>query len=583
MTKNKLASAVLAFVFVFSSSVIFAAPQFSFTGHAAMSFPGEQELRDLHGTTQPDVGIYVYGGGLELNYAPVKYFSIGIGADYAYKTYIDTFEMTRTIIEPYLVARGYLPVSEAFEIYAGGGGGYALMIAALSTETLGGTTFAEYEGSGITYMGLGGILIKAGRYLFMIEGGYKGATVSPYNRNAVKETNADTSDAYINFGGPFVKIGVGAAFGEEPVSYAPSGASTKKEESYASYDDEDEVYDGEEEKDAVKETKAEEAEEEKKETAAAEEQDREKIEIDTESDDNEGIIILSPGETELEKLEKYIVSKRRVTTPRRKEIAYEGEYDEEDEEITFEYGQDEDVGVIVVEAEDKGEAVRAGYVLVERGGFISRNFKEDGIIYSFDDSRTILTVPDFAYVKVTVGKGVGRGTRFVIFNDDESVYGTDTDEYIGKMINIVGVAKVVSKVKDNIFKVQLVKSYEPIKNNYKIKARTEIKDYHRKVSTVVKKKSSSAEGFIIKSKGEGSAIKEKDIVYIDLGVKDGIYPGDRMGVYRKTESGDGETKEKYHKIGSLLVINSVHNSSVGIITSQDEIINAGDIVKTTGK
>lgn len=303
-----------------------------------------------------------------------------------------------------------------------------------------------------------------------------------------------------------------------------------------------------------------------------------KIEIDnTAYGEEEGIVILNPGQTSLDELEKYIVSKKK-TTPVEDEAGEETEVN-----VTFEgpdYDEGETGGIILMEADGNSKIEKAGYVMVERAGFISDNFTEDGFIYDVDD-REILTQGMPAYIRITVGKSIKKGMQFLIYTDKEAVEDMVTGRDLGRLIDIRGVGKVIEKAEEGLWKVSVVKNYGPINQNFKIKLRNDFKEYYNKLTTRIKKKTGVIEAFIIKVQHGIVNIKKKDIVYLNKGVKDGLMPGEKVTVYRSIPNKETGANDVYHKTGTLIVINSMKDSSVAVVSEMTGIINAGDMVKTS--
>ena len=302
-----------------------------------------------------------------------------------------------------------------------------------------------------------------------------------------------------------------------------------------------------------------------------------KIEVDNSAaSEEEGIVILNPGETSAEELGKYIQTKEK-TTPIGEEENNNGEVN-----VTFE-GPDteegETGGVILMEAEGANKIEKAGYVMVERAGFISDNFTEDGYIYDVDGSE-ILVQGMPAYIKVTVGKGIRPGMQFLVYSDRENVEDIVTGEDKGKLIDVRAVGTVVEKSDEGIWLVKILKSYGPVGQNFRIKLRKDFKDYYNKITTRIKKKTGAIEAFIIKVKDGIINVKKRDIVYLNKGVKSGLMPGEIMTVYRSIPNKDTGGMDTYHKTGKLMVINSMKDSSVAIVTDQTGVINAGDMVKS---
>jgi len=296
--------------------------------------------------------------------------------------------------------------------------------------------------------------------------------------------------------------------------------------------------------------------------------------IDENYVDTDGIIILSPGESEASELEKYILG-------RRKQVTEAGDETEKGtgEEITFEYEPDSS-GVLLVESESNATVDRAGFVLVEKAGFISQNFTEDGFVYSLDEHKELIAAGDMVYIKLTATTGAPKGRQFSIYEDSEEVVNKLTGEPMGKLIKFVGVLKIIGNVEDNIYRAKITKSYEPIRNNYKIKTRQDMQKYHKEISMKVKKKNLAVRANIVKVKDDTKSLKSTDLIYLDAGISSGLLPGEKLGIYRPRQIKETGKEEEYNRIGTCLIMNSMQNSAVALIVKQDDIIRAGDIVKT---
>ncbi|MCX8094231.1 MAG: hypothetical protein N3E50_08725 [Candidatus Goldbacteria bacterium] len=559
----------------------FCTPVHMIGGQFGISFPGEKEITDIFPSISVNTSIYSYNAGIEYNFKFLPYLSIGTGCNYLIKNYIIDF-ITNQItfnynaFEPYGIIRGYLQIMDRINIFASAAAGYSFLIGSKisnslsSSKDVNGSNFSLKFGGGFTYEGTG--------FNIMFESGYKILNISPLKTESGEILNADGSSAVVNFGGPFINALIFLTFGNhqeqktniEIKDKVQNVSELKTEETIK------EPYN----KDVVNQVSETTLKQEDTITTETKEQ-KQSVEINTNSaesyaqiiqeEDTEGIIILSPGESETTELEKYILSKRRQTVS-------DEEEEKESEEVEFDY--DQTAGVLLMETELKGKVERAGYVLVERAGFISNNFTEDGFIFTKEKQKIFLTQSNFAYIKLTVGKGAKKGKEFIIYDDSEEIMDNISGQSMGKMINILGVAKVIGPVEDNIFKVQIVKAYDLIKNEMKIKARNDIKDYHKALTKKIKKKNLDVEGYIVKVQKDIPSIKNKDIVYLNIGVAKGILPGEKLDIYRRIYNPGEAREEKFHKIGTLLIVNSVQYSSVGLITQQDEIIKIGDIVKT---
>ncbi|MBP7791569.1 MAG: hypothetical protein KA120_00710 [Candidatus Goldbacteria bacterium] len=559
---------LFTFIFIIIAQISFSSSIHLIGGQFGISFPGGKEITDIYPAIATDTNIYSYNTGIEYNFKFFPYLSIGAGCNYLFKSYLIDF-LTKQItynynaVEPYGIVRGYLQVMNGIDIFAGAGAGYSFLIGSTISDSLTATK-TDVNGSGVSLKFCGGLAYEGSGFTTMLEGGYKIMTISPLKTNSGEIKNSDDSSAVANFGGPFINVLIFLSFGNNQEQKTNGEIKAEKQTSRNAQEQTGEVSEKTENINPV------ETQEQRQEAEGSVQPDKTGY-ATMQEDDTEGIIILSPGESEINELEKYIASKRRQIIPE--------EETKEGEEIEFEYDA-EQAGVLLLEADAKSKVEKAGYVLVEKAGFITNNFTEDGFIFTKKKEKMFLYPADFAYIRLTVGKSANKGKEFIIYDDSEDVMDNISGQPMGKMINILGVAKIVEPVENNIFKVQITKAYAPIKEEMKIKERNNIRDYHRTLSKKIKNKNLNVEGYIVKVQKDVLNIKNKDIVYLNVGVSKGILPGEKLNIYRRTYNKDEDKEENFHKIGSLLIINSVQNSSVGLVTEQNELINIGDIVKT---
>ena len=110
--------------------------------------------------------------------------------------------------------------------------------------------------------------------------------------------------------------------------------------------------------------------------------------------------------------------------------------------------------------------------------------------------------------------------------------------------------------------------------------RNDFKDYYNKITTKVKKSRGVVEAYIIKVQNDNENIKKKDIVYLNKGVKDGLLPGDILTIYKSIANKETGGNDVYHKTGKLMIINSMKDSAVAVVTNQKSVIHVGDVVRT---
>jgi hypothetical protein len=240
-------------------------------------------------------------------------------------------------------------------------------------------------------------------------------------------------------------------------------------------------------------------------------------------------------------------------------------------------------GGIVLMAGTKEKMIKNDYVLIERSGFISDDFTEDGFVYNLE-GRSSMQQGMYCYVKMAAGKEVKPGMEFLAYSDEKGISDPSTGENLGRLINIEGVGKIIENEAQGIWKVRIEKNYNILFNNSKIKLRNAFRDYFDKVASTVKMKTGQIRGMIIlRQNGYSNGIKIKDIVYINKGFRDGLRPGDKLSVIKLSPDNDSGTGGDYNSIGSALVLNVMDKSSTAVITGNTDVIEVGDTVKTIKK
>jgi hypothetical protein len=298
-----------------------------------------------------------------------------------------------------------------------------------------------------------------------------------------------------------------------------------------------------------------------------------KIEIKNgQSPNNDGIVVLTPGETAAKGNEG-------AAAPEKK--SGEEEQAAEGSASVDKSGVQE--GGITLLTDAKEKMIRDHYILVERSGFISDNFTEDGVVYNLQDRET-MQQGMYCFIKTAAGIIVKPGTEFLAYTDNKNVTDPVTGEEMGNLVIISGRGTVVEKADaEGVWKVKIEKNYNILYNNSKIKLRKDFKDYYNKVTTAVKK-AGQIQGFIImRQNGFTNGIKVRDIVYIDRGTRDGLLPGDRVLIYRATPNRDTGSDDAYNILGKGLVINVMKNNATTLITNSYAEMQVGDIVKTIKK
>lgn len=152
-------------------------------------------------------------------------------------------------------------------------------------------------------------------------------------------------------------------------------------------------------------------------------------------------------------------------------------------------------------------------------GYISSSLEYKGTVIGSPTGRSVLNKDDFAYIKTL--NPANTGDKFYILRSAGKVFHPETGDFMGYLIEVMGIAEVVEKRTD-IVKARITESFQEVAvgdlldNFYEIEPAFETDN----------SKSSNIAGYIVATRQRRTANGQMDIVYIDKGSKDGLAAGD---------------------------------------------------------
>jgi hypothetical protein len=215
--------AILTLLFAFTCCLSFSFPTHMILLRGDAVIPGNNEAIDFYApfTLNFSKDLRVFVGGLQYDFTPFKYLSIGVGYNYHSKDYLINYtsgiwdHYMENAVEPYAVARLFYPINKDLDIYLGATGGILTMINSKIESSY--TPDYLLNGSTPAYSIFGGAAIISGNLVTMLDLGYKFEQIKPvsYTLNSHNGTlkNVSGSDAYINFGGFYIGAYFGVGFG----------------------------------------------------------------------------------------------------------------------------------------------------------------------------------------------------------------------------------------------------------------------------------------------------------------------------------------------------------------------------------
>lgn len=218
---------------------------------------------------------------------------------------------------------------------------------------------------------------------------------------------------------------------------------------------------------------------------------------------------------------------------------------------------------------------------IPKGGFLALSkYKASGSILSSVDERENMEQGDRVFLKFSDPSSIKAGEKFHIVRIGEKVrHPVKFSKTVGYMAETAGVLEITNnnKVGEGVVTIAYTEivsgmrliPYEEVPNEVEI-SRTE----------------AHASGYIVAAHDQSQELSAGDIIYIDLGSKDGLKKGNVMEIFKKRkpvkdpDSYIGKTRLPNEEVGKLALVRVDKDTSTALIMQSLRDINIGDMVRS---
>ena len=215
-------------------------------------------------------------------------------------------------------------------------------------------------------------------------------------------------------------------------------------------------------------------------------------------------------------------------------------------------------------------------------GFISREDFRVGSIIDSPLDRFTLSNGDNVYTNIGPKKNATIGKKYSIYRMVREVKHPITQEEMGFLVKIIGALEIKEFIEDRSAAL-ITDSYEEIARNDLITDRIELEI--PMIDPSLQPQEKDIQGYIIEAKDERRSIGRRDIVYPDIGIKQGVVPGDMFVTFKtKEETSVTFTKKvifQYPKIpiGELKIISTRDETATALVTKSVQELSIGEKVE----
>jgi len=199
--------------------------------------------------------------------------------------------------------------------------------------------------------------------------------------------------------------------------------------------------------------------------------------------------------------------------------------------------------------------------LLISSGYITDSVHSVGRITDSPVDRTILGKNDHAYIRTK--NPVEVGNKFYIINVAEKVSDPKSGRKLGYLIEILGIAEVVD-LGNNDPEIIITNSYRDIPTGSLLDDYYEIEP----PLAIESPRKPDLSGYVVATREIHMINGSGDVVYIDIGKKEGLEVGDLLATTAKSK----------HRIinGTIQVINTRETTSTAIVRKSNDAITKGD-------
>ncbi len=231
------------------------------------------------------------------------------------------------------------------------------------------------------------------------------------------------------------------------------------------------------------------------------------------------------------------------------------------------------------------ESDRVIYTPAHKLGFMSgQEIESTAIINDAPESKAIYGTYDKVYINAGKNRGFKVGDKFDIFRAVSEIRHPITNKKVGKNIRTIGTLKII-KVDGTSSEAEIISSNESVILGDHITPMTRAKTQVMFCDIDARYYERPLEGYIILSQLGNTYTSKDEIVYIDVGKKHGVVPGNLFNAYLpRRRVKDPETGEKMwlpeKTIGKLVVMTTSQNFSTALIIQSIQEFKVGEHVRS---
>ncbi|MFY9270559.1 MAG: hypothetical protein WAO55_12535 [Candidatus Manganitrophaceae bacterium] len=206
-------------------------------------------------------------------------------------------------------------------------------------------------------------------------------------------------------------------------------------------------------------------------------------------------------------------------------------------------------------------------------GMIVKDLNADGKVVGGEERKLLFSQGDLIYFLLPHDRSAAP-KEWVLYKKITPVYHPGTGTFLGDLIEITGTVRIIDQT-DSVLSGVITRSKGTISIGDKL---AEAKTFLPPSPSSEGNPSSKKEGSIVEVREGRLNSAEQDIVYLDQGREDGIFPGTQFEIIHNETETSSQFALPPRKAGRLLVLSAQARTSTARIIQSLEPIVKGDLL-----
>lgn len=213
-------------------------------------------------------------------------------------------------------------------------------------------------------------------------------------------------------------------------------------------------------------------------------------------------------------------------------------------------------------------------------GFVSlEELDSVGILVDTVDNRILMAEGDRVFVQMENPAAVSPGDSFSLFDLDRKVDHPVSGEPLGYQVVTLGTLQI-SKIDGDIATAVITDSHQEIRRGARLRPHL---PPVREVE--LKKAAGELSGYLVAAKGGQIALGQHDVIYVDLGARDGLEAGNLLYITRPRQATELALQNRSLQLpdillGSAVVLEAREETATALVLKAAEALYRGDRVLT---